>query len=126
MDLLAPPETLGKVRYIAMDFLTKEGGGVGFLLLRNPLVLFEFLGRFEGVREFVWVLGRDKDGESDVGEFDEIEKKNEMGELKERILERVERMFKEVKGHKLEKLPKIRVVAAKGGGIDTCCCGVGF
>lgn len=111
MELLASQEALDGVRYLAMDFMTADGAGLGHLLLRSPLKLFEFWKLFPGLVEFVFILGRE---DWKPMELLDVEKKSEDGELKERILERVRHAFEDCKGHDLRKTPNVDVKTVKG------------
>jgi hypothetical protein len=111
MELLASQNILDGVKYLAMDFTTADGTGLGHLLLRSPLKLFELWKLFPGIVEFVFILGRE---EWRPIELLDVEENSEDGELKERILERVRHAFKDCKGHDLRTLPKIEAKTVRG------------
>lgn len=123
MELFACKEVLGRLRVVAMDFVTAEGGGLGYLLMRDPLKLFEFLGLFEGLEEFVFVLGREDCAAGERGEgvnsrmesmeLRDIEEESEIKEISVKVLERIRHCFKECEGHLLKRLPRIKVQTVK-------------
>lgn len=113
MELLAPREVLVSVRRIAMDFVTEDGGGLGYLLMRNPLKLFEYLGLFAGLEEFIFIFGRETGEESRI-ELVDVELKSDMMEIGEKVLERIGNAFRECEGHCLKRLPRIRFQTVRG------------
>lgn len=126
MDLLAPKAVLDGVRFLAMDFVTADGGGLGYLLMRNPLKLFGFFQLFAGLEEFVFIIGREVPCPGAKGESTQlidIEKESEMKQTSEKILERIERSFRDCEGHNLKALPKIRIQTVKGGNFRNLCAG---